>query len=160
MSGAFRFKTEPSFRRLAKQLGDAGRELTDWRPAWRAFSPLVGPEMARVLRSQGVAIGERWAPVSTGYAQRKAAAGKGRITGYLTGQLRAELEQGVARRSVTRKRLRWGPRLPRAYVFHHGHGPNKDETARPFLAYTERLRAQLAEILSSRANEVLARVGG
>lgn len=157
MSASFSFRTQPPFRRLAKQLGEAGRELNDWRPAWRAFIPLVGPEMAATLRSRGAAIGETWPALSPAYAARKAAAGQGRAIGFLTGRMAAELSDGVARRSVTRRRLRWGPKLPRAYVFHHGHGQDQDANARPFLAYTARLRARLDEILTARADAVLAR---
>jgi hypothetical protein len=157
VSGLLRFNTNPPLRRLAKALGEAGAELTDWKPAWLAFIPLLGPAMADSLRSRGAAIGESWPALSPAWAERKARLGRGRLIGFYTGRLASELASGVARKSVTKRRLRWGPKIARAYVFHHGKGPNKKASARPFLGFTPALFESLNGILSARAEDVLSR---
>lgn len=157
MTARFDFKTNPPFRRLAKALGEAGEELKDWKPAWRAFVPLVGPAMADSLRSEGQHIGETWRPASAQWVARKERAGRGRIAGFYTGRLMSDLDSGVARQSVTKRRLRWGPKLKHAYVFQHGHGRNKERNARPFMGFSPALTEALNDILHARSDEVLAR---
>lgn len=161
MSSAFRFTTRPPFRRLAKAIGEAGAELTDWRPAWRAFAPTIGPEMARNLDARGGPLGETWPATTKRWLARKAARGGGRTDGVFTGRLRSELQANTARVSIGKRRLRWGPRLARAYVLNFGRAP---QWARPFLGFSPRLSAALEGVLVARAIEVLDRaiekVGG
>ena len=157
VAGPFRFRTEPPFRKLAKALGDAGAELTDWRPAWRTFAPEIGPEMARTLDAQGAPLGESWPSSTPRWLARKAKRGGGRVAGVFTGRLRAELASNTARVSIGKRRLRWGPRLARAYVLNFGRSP---AFARPFLGFTPRLERALEAVLVARADDVLARAMG
>lgn len=150
--------------RIAGGLRSLGKESRDLRSVWKKLLPILAQELGAAVRSEGAAIGQRWPQLAADTLARKRRLGRGRAALIGTGRLLSQLTSpSRAKASLTKRRLKVGPRERYMFVMHYG-SKRRGIPARPFVAWTMRGRRSAVDLVSRFIDDLVQRtqaiVGG
>ena len=94
LTPTLRFDFSPPLQEFHVALSRFGSGISDFRDLWPVLGNLFKQEMAAQFATEGVAGGERWAPLSDDYKTWKDAHYPGRTIGVLTGALAQSMTGG------------------------------------------------------------------
>ena len=148
----FEIRINPSPKRLARAMGpEFKKEFSDYRDAWRELLPLWAKGLEDNVHSQGRNLGEAWAPLAPSTIRRRS----GRTPGIATGRMVARLGSPTrAKRSLTKSRLRVGPREKYAHIFHFG-AKSRGQPERRFLAVSSNMRSDGVRVMDKHVRRQL-----
>lgn len=145
----------PPWPHVELTLSGLADKAVDYRPVWPAAAQAMADETAAIIDSRGAALagvasyGGQWEPADSRYLRRKARDGRGGVDLLYTGTLRSRLSAaaGVLRQTPTM--LQFGVKgLPYAAMMNF--------VRRPFLGWTNTLRARCTELLNAHMRAVAA----
>lgn len=178
--------THPRVQEIERLLRELGKDLQDFRPAWRRISKeVLLPAVAKAFSTKTSPDGEKWAPRSPEYAMRA----KGSLMSAKGKLLKSATKEGggsLAVRKFGKKRaligtdiayglpLQWGygkksrsssRALARAEASGRARrsrsgGKRSDVPARPFIAWSATMRVRSSSILIEYLEQLVAKRAG
>lgn len=151
-------RIDPSPGSLSKIAGGLGKDLSNYRPAWRLIAPIIAAGIARNIQSRGGALGETWPRENRNYQRRKAREGKGRVELVVSGKLLADMTTLAGIQSMTAKRLVFGTKQKYARAVNFGFATDRGKTQirpRKFAGWNDSMKQEAGEVLDLFVRELL-----
>lgn len=152
--GGLRF-TSARFGDVSRALWQLRAGLGDFRPAFKDIVPVLAAGVQQNIQSQGGTLGKPWAPLSESALRKKLRYRKARSILHSSGRLIRYSTTPSGKRSLTKRVLRFGPPLRYPAILHFGVKGKKNLPARPFLAFSGKMRSETSAILERHARNLI-----
>ena len=151
------FRIGADFEAIAKEYRLLASDLRDWRAAWRAILPRLAAGLQAVWFSAGAELGERWPELKPETVRRKEREGRGRSMLLYTERLLRTISSPTrGKRSLTKKRVAFGPKDRYAFVQHYG-SKERGIPPRPFIGITKTMEGDITTLMDAHARAVIAK---
>jgi len=155
LSVRVRVKALPRIERVATMYREVARQYHDFRPAWTALKPEFAANVLQAILTEGASIGAPWAPLSEGYARRKAQEGHGREAYVRSGRLIGEQRALAAGWSARATSASYYSKVRYSYALQRGGGKTR-YPGRRFIGYSQQLEQKTRDGIEKRADAIIA----
>jgi len=147
------------YRRIGRAYDASALKLKDWRPAWKRLLPHLADGLRDNINSQGGRLGRSWAPLTMAWRRRKQRLGKGRAPLVFSGKLLSLVSSPRrGKRSLTKKRLKFGPNKKYQFVQHFG-DKRGNLPEREYIAWNTKMDKRRQQIMDQHMVKALLGIG-